>query len=215
MRKTAVIFDLDGTLLDTIQDLANAVNAMCVQFSYPTHSVETVKGFVGNGMRKLIERAIPGGLANPSYEACHTAFKQYYNEHCMDTTKPYDGIQILLEECQKRGVLTGICSNKADDAVQVLKHTFFAGTIEIAVGQTDATNKKPAPDTLWLAAKQLGVAMEQVLYVGDSDVDYYTAKNAGADCVLVSWGFRDRQQLLALPGAHVIDEPEALFAYLN
>ena len=200
------IFDLDGTLLDTLQDLAASVNYALRQHHMPEHSIDDVRRFVGNGVRRLMERAIPEGAANPAFEAAFATFRKYYMEHSLDTTRPYDGIPELIHELKKRGCRMAVVSNKMMAATQELVHHFFP-EIEVAIGEDEAAGirKKPAPDTVFFALKQLGEG--SAVYVGDSDVDLATARNSGLPCISVLWGFRDRDFLLAHGATTFVEQP--------
>ena len=200
------IFDLDGTLLDTLQDLAASVNYALRQHHMPEHSIDDVRRFVGNGVRRLMERAIPEGAANPAFEAAFATFRKYYMEHSLDTTRPYDGIPELIHELKKRGCRMAVVSNKMMAATQELVHHFFP-EIEVAIGEDEAAGirKKPAPDTVFVALKQLGEG--SAVYVGDSDVDLATARNSGLPCISVLWGFRDRDFLLAHGATTFVEQP--------
>lgn len=200
------IFDLDGTLLDTLQDLAASVNYALRQHHMPEHSIDDVRRFVGNGVRRLMERAIPEGAANPAFEAAFATFRKYYMEHSLDTTRPYDGIPELIHELKKRGCRMAVVSNKMMAATQKLVHHFFP-EIEVAIGEDEAAGirKKPAPDTVFAAMKQLGEG--SAVYVGDSDVDLATARNSGLPCISVLWGFRDRDFLLAHGATTFVEQP--------
>ena len=200
------IFDLDGTLLDTLQDLAASVNYALRQHHMPEHSIDDVRRFVGNGVRRLMERAIPEGAANPAFEAAFATFRKYYMEHSLDTTRPYDGIPELIHELKKRGCRMAVVSNKMMAATQKLVHHFFP-EIEVAIGEDEAAGirKKPAPDTVFVALKQLGEG--SAVYVGDSDVDLATARNSGLPCISVLWGFRDRDFLLAHGATTFVEQP--------
>ena len=200
------IFDLDGTLLDTLQDLAASVNYALRQHHMPEHSIDDVRRFVGNGVRRLMERAIPEGAANPAFEAAFATFRKYYMEHSLDTTRPYDGIPELIHELKKRGCRMAVVSNKMMAATQELVHHFFP-EIEVAIGEDEAAGirKKPAPDTVFAAMKQLGEG--SAVYVGDSDVDLATARNSGLPCISVLWGFRDREFLLAHGATTFVEQP--------
>jgi len=192
------IFDLDGTLLDTLQDLANSVNYALAQHGMPTHSVDDIRRFVGNGVRVLMERAVPNGAANPSFDATFATFRQHYMQHSLDTTRPYDGIPELIRELKARGCQMAVVSNKMMAATQELVRHFFP-EIPVAIGEHEAEGikKKPAPDTVYAALDALGIPSPSAVYVGDSDVDLATAQNSGLPCISVLWGFRDRDFLLA------------------
>ena len=200
------IFDLDGTLLDTLQDLATSVNYALRQHRMPEHSIDDVRRFVGNGVRRLMERAVPEGAANPAFEAAFATFREYYMEHSLDTTRPYDGIPELIHELKQRGCRMAVVSNKMMAATQELVHHFFPD-IEVAIGEDEAAGirKKPAPDTVFVALKQLGQG--SAVYVGDSDVDLATARNSGLPCISVLWGFRDRDFLLAHGATTFVEKP--------
>ena len=200
------IFDLDGTLLDTSQDLATSVNYALRQHRMPEHSIDDVRRFVGNGVRRLMERAVPEGTANPAFEAAFATFREYYMEHSLDTTRPYDGIPELIHELKERGCRMAVVSNKMMAATQELVHHFFP-EIEVAIGEHEAEGirKKPAPDTVFAAMKQLGQG--SAVYVGDSDVDLATARNSGLPCISVLWGFRDREFLLAHGATTFVEKP--------
>ena len=195
MKKTTVIFDLDGTLLDTLQDLADAVNYALRKEGMPERTIDEVRRFVGNGVRLLMIRAVPGGESNPLFEETFAQFKEYYGEHCNDNTKPYDGMIELLETLKSKGYSVAIVSNKIDFAVKELSVLYFNGIVPVAIGEKEGVRRKPAPDTVREALKELGRTAEEAVYVGDSDVDIETAKNADMPCISVLWGFRDLEFL--------------------
>ena len=193
------IFDLDGTLLDTLQDLANSVNYALSQHGMPTHTTDAIRGFVGNGVRLLMERAVPDGAQNPQFEATYASFRQHYMQHSLDTTRPYEGIPELIHELKIRGCKMAVVSNKMMAATQSLVRHFFP-EIDVAIGEHESAGirKKPAPDTVYEALRQLAVSPKlTAVYVGDSDVDIATARNSGLPCISVLWGFRDRDFLLS------------------
>ena len=198
MKYQTYIFDLDGTLLDTLGDLAASVNYALQTHGMPEHSIDDVRRFVGNGVRKLMQRAVPGGDANPDFEAAFATFRQHYMAHSLDTTLPYEGIPETLAALRQQGCRIAVVSNKMMAATQELCQHFFPDTVEVAIGENEAAGirKKPAPDTVLAALQQLGVGKESAVYVGDSDVDIETAHNAGLPCISVLWGFRDRDFLL-------------------
>ena len=189
------VFDLDGTLLDTLQDLANSVNYALRQHGMPEHSIVDIRRFVGNGVRLLMERAVPDGARNPQFEAAFATFRQYYMQHSLDTTRPYDGIPELIHELKARGCQMAVVSNKMMAATQELVHHFFPD-IPVAIGEHEAAGirKKPAPDTVFEALRQLEFG--NAVYIGDSEVDIETARNSGLPCISVLWGFRSRDFLL-------------------
>ncbi len=209
------IFDLDGTLLDTLQDLAASTNYALRQYGMPEHSLDDVRRFVGNGVRLLMERAVPDGARNPQFDAVFAAFRQHYMEHSLDTTRPYDGISEVIHALKARGCHMAVVSNKMMAATQELVAHFFPD-IEVAIGEHEAAGirKKPAPDTVYEALRQLenytGGQTPCVVYVGDSDVDLATARNSGLPCISVLWGFRDRDFLLAHGATTLIEKPQEL-----
>jgi len=208
------IFDLDGTLLNTLDDLAASVNYALRTHGMPERTLDEVRSFVGNGVRLLMERAIPEGSANPRFEETFATFRAYYMEHSLDTTRPYDGIPEVIHALKQRGCRLAVVSNKFYAATQELIRHFFP-EITVAIGEHEAEGirKKPAPDTVFEALRQLGVGKEKAVYVGDSDVDLQTARNSGLPCISVLWGFRDHDFLLANGATIFISRPEELLSY--
>jgi phosphoglycolate phosphatase len=206
------IFDLDGTLLDTLGDLAASVNYALRQHGMPEHSLDDVRRFVGNGVRLLMERAVPDGAQNPKFDETFATFRQYYMAHSLDTTRPYDGIPEILAELRRRGCHVAVVSNKMMAATVELCHHFFPDTVEVAIGEHEAEGirKKPAPDTVFTALRELQVGREGAVYVGDSDVDIQTAHNAGLPCISVLWGFRDRDFLMHHGAETFVSTPQDL-----
>ncbi|MBE6558569.1 MAG: HAD family hydrolase [Ruminococcaceae bacterium] len=213
----AVIFDLDGTLLDTLDDLTNAVNTTLTALGLPGRTRDEVRSFVGDGVAKLMERAMPVGFDPQSAADGLARFKAYYADHCREKTAPYEGIPSLLADLQKMGLHTGIVSNKFDGAVKALSKHYFGDLIEVAVGEreSEGIRKKPAPDTLLMAMGSLGVSPQETLYVGDADTDIMTARGAGVACASVTWGFRDREFLLSHGATMLIDRPDELKSLLS
>ena len=212
MKYSTYIFDLDGTLLDTLADLAAAVNYALRQHGMPEHTIDDVRRFVGNGVRKLMERAIPDGEKNPDFEATFATFREYYMHHSLDTTRPYPGIIETLEALKAKGCRLAVVSNKMMAATKELCQHFFADTIEVAIGENEAAGirKKPAPDTVFEALRQLGEEKDSAVYVGDSDVELETANNSGLPCISVLWGFRDRDFLIQHGAKTFISAPSEL-----
>ena len=202
------IFDLDGTLLNTLVDLAASTNYALRQYGMPEHTIDDVRRFVGNGVGKLIERAIPEGLANPQYEDVLATFRKHYMLHSLDTTAPYPGIESLLHSLRSHGCNVAVVSNKFYNATVELCRHFFADTVEVAIGERENIRRKPAPDTVFEAMRQLGVSGEDTVYVGDSDVDVATARNSGIPCISVLWGFRDRDFLIEHGATTFVNTPE-------
>ena len=206
------IFDLDGTLLNTIDDLAASVNHALRTCGMSTYSTDDVRRFVGNGVRKLIERVVPDGEQNPLFEEVLSCFRQHYSQHNMDHTRPYEGIPETLQALKERNCRLAVVSNKFQAATQALCRHYFPETIDVAIGEheSEGIRKKPAPDTVLEALAQLGVGKEDAVYVGDSDVDIKTASNSGLPCISVLWGFRDRDFLLAHGATTFVASPEEL-----
>ncbi len=214
MKIKTVIFDLDGTLLDTLEDLTDAVNYALAAYQMPKRDISEIRSFVGNGIRRLMLQVVPDGENNPAFEAVFAEFRRYYDMHCNDKTKPYEGIPELLDALEKNKIQTAIVSNKVDSAVQTLNKRYFP-QIAVAVGDREGLQRKPAPDSVFLAMEAYHAKQAETLYVGDSEVDIETAKNAGIKCVSVLWGFRDKEQLLESGAQFLIEEPLALLELMQ
>ena len=210
-----VIFDLDGSLLNTLEDLADAVNFVMRANQYPERTVEEVRCFVGNGIRRLMEQAVPKHVIGEEFERVFEEFKNYYTEHCQIKTCAYEGIMSLLSCLYEKRYAMAIVSNKNHAAVCELNDIYFKEYINVAIGQKDGIRKKPAPDTVIQALKELGKDKEKAIYVGDSEVDFATAKNSGMDCALVTWGFRTVEELAEFSPTAFIDKPEELLGVLE
>ena len=211
---TTVIFDLDGTLLDTLEDLKNAVNYALRVCSMPERTLSEIRQFVGNGVRNLMIRVVPQGEDHPEFEHAFAVFKEYYGEHCNDATKAYDGIPELLQELKNMGYVLAIVSNKIDSAVQDLNRRYFP-QVDVAIGDREDLRRKPEPDSVFLALRELGRAKEEAVYVGDSDVDLLTAQNAGLPCISVLWGFRDREFLEERGATTFVEKPMEIAGILS
>ncbi|MBR5445169.1 MAG: HAD-IA family hydrolase [Clostridia bacterium] len=207
----AVIFDLDGTLLDTLEDLADGVNIALRMHGMPEKTLDEVRMAVGNGVVRLIERVVPDGKENPGFAACLADFRTEYAKISRNKTCPYAGIPALLEKLDAAGVRMAVVSNKFHDATVDLVREYFP-IIPFAAGEreADGIRKKPAPDTVFLAMEAFGVRAEECVYIGDSDVDIETAKNAGMECISVTWGFRNREFLTAHGASVFADTPDML-----
>lgn len=208
-----IVFDLDGTLLDTLDDLHASVNFALEKFGLAPRTKEEVRAFIGNGIRKLIERA--AGTPTADVDGLLASFKAYYGAHCKDETKPYDGVMETLSCLKERGVKLAVVSNKADFAVKLLAEEYFEGLIDVAVGENEemGIRKKPAPDSLLSVMETLGATKETTLYVGDSEVDVETAKNAGVDCLSVLWGFKDEAFLSQNGATKFAKTPTEILAF--
>ncbi len=211
---TTIIFDLDGTLLNTLEDLTNSVNHALSQMGYPERTLNEVRFMVGNGVRTLMERAVPASICTEDFETCFMLFKEYYDAHCNDNTRPYAGILELLYALKERGYRLAIVSNKIDHAVKALQKLYFQD-VTVAIGEKDGLRRKPEPDMVHAALRELQVSTGEAVYIGDSDVDIQTAANSGLDCICVSWGFRDTAFLQAHGATTIIDHPEELLSLLD
>ena len=221
------IFDLDGTLLDTLDDLAASCNYALRMNGMKERSIDEVRRFVGDGVRKLMERAVPGGEANPRFEQALMTFREYYLDHSLDATEPYPGVEDMLRHLKNDGCRLAVVSNKFYDATQELVEYFFGDYIEVAVGECESARpsavpvgfpdhplrKKPEADTVLEALRQLGASKRHAVYVGDSDVDIMTARNSGLPCISVLWGFRNRDFLLAHGATKCIGTPDELLNF--
>ena len=215
--KKAVNFDLDGTLLNTLDDLADSTNYALSRFGYPTRTIDEVRQFVGNGVAKLIERAIPEGKNNPNFEKCLAIFKENYAQNMYNKTAPYNGISEMLSNLKSKGIKIAVVSNKFDLAVKELCKKYFEGFIDFAAGENEAQGikKKPAPDTVISVLNEFNFAPEDAVYVGDSDVDIMTAKNSKMPCISVTWGFRDEKFLLENGATILINAPSEIYNHLT
>ncbi len=205
MATKAVIFDLDGTLLNTLDDLYISVNHALKHYNYPLRDKEEVKSFIGNGIRDLMTRACPENVEN--FEEVLAFFKEHYSIHSQDNTRPYDDIMELLTTLNEKGVKCAIVSNKFDGAVQELKDKYFLGLIEVAVGESPLVKKKPAPDSVLKVMEILNVNNDEVIFVGDADTDIETSKNASIKCISVLWGFRSKEFLKEKGGSIFVNKP--------
>lgn len=205
-----IIFDLDGTLLNTLEDLTDSVNYVLASFGYPQHSLTAIRSFVGNGLRQLIELSVPDGKDNPRFNEAFDLFTRHYLDNCMNKTGPYPGIMELLSELSVKGYKLAVVSNKFDDAVKDLNRQFFSKYVSVAAGEKKGVRRKPAPDSVFQVLRELNSTEDRTIYVGDSTVDIQTAKNAGVECISVSWGFCERDVLISSGANTIIDSPEEL-----
>jgi len=210
-----VIFDLDGTLLDTLDDLMVAVNYVMRKYGFPEHSKEAVRTFVGNGVVHLIDCAVPDGKNNPDFESCLADYRTYYESHTMQHTKPYDGVMELIAKLREDGYKLAVVSNKQDAATKSLCAECFP-LIPFAMGEMESRGirRKPHPDMVLETIKELGSAKERCCYIGDSEVDILTAKNTGIDCISVTWGFRTEAELRENGARVLADNVEEVLALL-
>ncbi|MDO4187421.1 MAG: HAD family hydrolase [Lachnospiraceae bacterium] len=210
MKYETYIFDMDGTILDTIEDLTVTTNYAMEKMGYPKHTIEEVKWFVGNGIMMLIKRAVPEGTSEEDIKRTHTFFMEHYKDHCNDKTGPYEGIIELLNKLKAADKKLAVVSNKADGPVKVLAQEIFPGLFDVAIGERPGINKKPARDMVDEAIKQLGADRDKTVYIGDTNVDFETAKNSELDCILVSWGFRGREFIEQYDAEYYVDRPEEI-----
>lgn len=212
----SILFDLDGTLLDTLDDLANSVNYALRTHHLPERSHTEIRSFLGNGIRNLMLDAVGCGMSDEAFEPVFQTFRTYYVEHCLDKSKPFAGIIDLLKALQQRGITMAVVSNKLHPAVVELNERFFKDYITSAVGESATVRRKPNPDAVLAALSELGCSKDEAVYVGDSEVDLHTAQNAGMQCMLVLWGFRDEDFLRSLPGASLFAQcPADILSWLD
>ena len=209
-----VVFDMDGTTLDTLIDLAGAVNYVLAKYGMPTHELNEYKPFFGNGIRYAFKCAVPRGTSEETIDEMIPIFKSYYDIHCLDNTRPYQGILELMKALKEHNYKIAIVSNKIDSAVQELHKRFFMDFVDVAIGEKQGINRKPAPDMVLEALKELGSNKSESVYIGDSEVDYQTAVNSELSCILVLWGFRSKEQLDCYD-VPLATKPSEIFAILN
>ncbi len=216
-RYDTVIFDLDGTLLNTLEDLADGVNAALTHFGRPERTLDEVRQFVGNGVLNLMTKAVPEGQEAEDFQQIYEWFKSYYSAHSEVKTRAYEGIPELLEQLSVHNFKMAIVSNKFHDAVCQLSEKYFGNLLPVSIGENEAAGirKKPAPDTVFTALDRLSSTVDRAVYIGDSEVDAATARNAGMDCILVSWGFRERELLASFEPLAIADQPSDIWEILN
>lgn len=210
MRYKLAVFDMDGTILNTLEDLADSTNYALKANGFPERTIDEVRRFVGNGIRLLIERAVPTDTDKELTDKVFDTFKKYYKTHCAVKTRPYDGIKDVLLELRKAGCLTAVVSNKADFAVQDLCKDYFDNLFDFAIGEREGIKKKPAPDSVFEVLSKLNVEKADAVYIGDSDVDFATSVNAGMDVIMVGWGFRDAEFLREKGVKRIIKQPSEI-----
>lgn len=212
----AVLFDLDGTLINTLEDLATATNYALKQFGYPEQEIEKFKIYAGNGVAVMLERAMPQSEVTPErIKELKTHFLTYYEKHFDDKTRAYDGVSELLSELRKRGYLLAVVTNKVDEMARLILNKLYPGSFDLIYGQRDSVPSKPDPTLAFMAMDKLGVTPEQCVFVGDSGVDIATAVNSKALPVGVLWGFRNREELLENGARHIIGRPMELLPILE
>ena len=205
-----IIFDMDGTVLNTLDDLTVSVNYVLRQFNMPERTLEEYRRFFGNGIKYALEQAVPEGTKASVIDEMLPVFKEHYDKHCLDKTGPYAGITELMKELKSRGYKMAIVSNKIDSAVKELNQKFFSEAVEVAIGEKSGIRRKPAPDTVYEALRELKSSVEQAVYIGDSEVDFETAKNSGLPCISVLWGFRDKDFLIDIGADNFASDPSEI-----
>ncbi len=215
MIKDTIIFDLDGTLLNTLEDLHACFNKAITEYGYPKRTLEEIKSFVGNGIKKAIERALPSNIEECELNKIVNYFKSYYEDHMLDLTKPYDGIIGMLEDLKANNYKLAVVSNKYDAAVKQLCKKYFGKYIDIAIGESTGVRKKPEIDGVMKAIKELNSSIDNSIYIGDSDVDIKTAKNVGIPCISVLWGFRDKDFLIQNGGKLFAEKPKDIIKIIE
>ena len=210
MEIKAVLFDLDGTLTDTLDDLTCSVNFALSELGFPQRSRDEVRSFVGNGVRRLINLSVPCGTSETLSEKCLNVFKAHYEKTSCVNTKPYDGITQVLEALKNKGIKTAVVTNKIHWAAEKIVSHFFEGFVDVTAGQVDGVAQKPEPHGIFFVLDKLGIPKENAVYVGDSEVDCITAHNAGIPCIGVTWGFRDRKILEENGAEFIVSEPQEI-----
>ncbi len=211
----AVLFDMDGTILDTLKDIQIAVNFACEQKGFKMQSLDKIRQSVGNGAFKLIERIVPSGLSKEEITEVFNIYQSYYDKHHTLHTGPYPGILALLKKLKDSGYLLGVVSNKFEHLVEILNQQLFKGYFDVSIGETKGVPIKPAPDMIYRALEQLHVTKQETIFVGDSDTDIITAKNASLISVGVTWGFRDKDILIQHGADYIIHYPKELLDILK
>lgn len=212
---TTIIFDMDGTVLNTLDDLTDSVNYVFSKFGLPARSRDEYRQFFGNGIGYAMKCAAPEGTPDSLIEEMIPVFKEYYDIHCLDKTGPYDGIIDLMKELRDSGYKLAIVSNKIDSAVKELNERFFSEYVSVAIGERPGVSRKPAPDTVFAALAELGSSTDEAVYIGDSEVDLMTARNSNLPCIAVLWGFRDRDFLIKNGASAFAKTPEDIISYLT
>lgn len=214
MKYELLVFDMDGTILDTLEDLKNCMNYTLRLYNMPERTLDEIRIFVGNGIRRLIEQAVVPGTSAETMDAIHKDYMAYYKLHCADETKPYEGVIDAIRHLRSLGYKTAVVSNKAHPAVLELCDQYFNGLFDLAIGETPDVARKPAPDMVHMALKHFNVTKEQAVYIGDSDVDVATARNSELDMIAVDWGFRSRECLIEQGATTIISNPDEIKNYV-
>ena len=211
---TTIVFDMDGTVLNTLEDLTVSMNYVLDRFNMPGHRLEEYRLFFGNGVKEALRLSLPEGASADIIDEMMVVFKEHYDAHCMDRTRPYDGIVDVMRQLKEKGYRLAIVSNKIDSAVKELNDRFFADYVDTALGEKTGINRKPAPDMVYAALKEMGSTKEESIYIGDSEVDLMTARNSELPCISVLWGFRDKKYLIEQGADCFADRPEDIIRIL-
>ena len=211
---TTIVWDMDGTVLNTLIDLRDSVNYVLRKYNMPEHTIEEYRRYFGSGIRYALECAVVDGTPSETIDEMLPIFKEHYDVHCLDNTCPYDGILDAMKKLKEKGYKMAIVSNKIDSAVKELNEKFFKEYVNVAIGETPGTKRKPAPDMVEQALKELGSSKEESIYIGDSEVDLQTAINSSLPCISVLWGFRDRDYLIEQGATTFAETPEELIQLL-
>lgn len=211
---TTIVWDMDGTVLNTLIDLRDSVNYVLKKYNMPEHTIEEYRRYFGSGIRYALECAVIEGTPSETIDEMLPIFKEHYDVHCLDNTCPYDGILDAMKKLKEKGYKMAIVSNKIDSAVKELNEKFFKEYVDVAIGETPGTKRKPAPDMVEQALKELGSSKKESIYIGDSEVDLQTARNSNLPCISVLWGFRDRDYLIEQGATTFAETPEELIQLL-
>lgn len=214
-RYTTIVFDCDGTLLNTLDDLADTMNYVLKANNYPTRTLDEIRRFVGNGLGKLVERSVPEGTSAETQADLLAQFKEYYAEHWQDKTAPYEGIYELLDTLKQEGYKIAVVSNKIQEGVTALNEQYFKGYFEVGIGERPGLARKPAPDMVNTALQELNSTTEESVYIGDSEVDLATAQNSKLLPIAVTWGFREEALLKEKGAVHIAHKPEDVLEILG
>lgn len=212
---TTLVFDMDGTVLNTLEDLTISMNYVLDRFGMPKRTQKEFRLFFGNGIKEALRLSLPEGTSPEILDDMIPIFKEHYDAHCLDNTGPYDGIIDLMKELKTKGYKMAIVSNKIDSAVKELHQRFFADSVDVSIGEQPGINRKPAPDMVEMALKELGSTKEESVYIGDSEVDFLTAKNSELPCISVLWGFRDKKYLIEQGAYCFAEKPADIIDILN
>ena len=214
MKYKAVLYDMDGTVLDSLSDLCNAVNHILEQYNMPTHDRMTIARHLGNGARYLLAHCAPEGTSEETVDKMLKDYGPWYDSHCAILTAPYEGIIPMMETLRSAGVKQGVMSNKQDSAVKTLCEQYFPGLLECALGESETVRRKPNPDAVLKALEEMGIDKSEAIYVGDTEVDIQTSVNADMPCAVVTWGFRSKEELIAAGGKLFFDTADELCTWL-